>query len=257
MNNKINKVSIKNNKSYILPQWDTPEHIKACVTTRIGGFSQNSCKFFNLANHVGDNPEDVFQNRSLLASDLELINEPMWLEQVHGNLCLPWQQSEDPLTADASFTTTSNQPCVVMTADCLPVLFTNKQGNWIAACHAGWRGLEKGVIENTIANYKGKTADLLAWIGPAISQKHFEVGEEVREQFCSHHSSYQTFFQPNEHGRFQFDFIGLARFIMTNLGICVYGGNYCSYTNDKLFYSYRRDGETGRMASLIWIEDNL
>ncbi len=248
-----------NDKNYIWADWPVPSSVKALVTTRLGGVSESVYKSFNLAEHVNDQDKYVLTNRSKLKQDLNFPQQPFWLQQVHGNSCVTWQDSssflqDQMIEADASYANQPNQACVVMTADCLPILLTNQQGNWVAACHAGWRGLASGVVEETIKCYEGDIQDLVAWIGPAISQKHFEVGHEVREVFINLNPDNNCFFEKNSNQRYQFDFIELARQKLEASNIKVYGGDLCSYDDSKRFYSYRRDGQTGRMASLIWLE---
>lgn len=243
-----------NQNQYILADWPAPKNVKAITTTRQGGGSVGQYQAFNLAYHVSDNQKSVNKNRQLLQQDLGLIKSPCWLEQVHGTLCTPWEARDQICQADACFATQKQQPCVVMTADCLPILLSNRQGTWVAACHAGWRGLADGVIQNTIGQYSKQPSDLIAWIGPAISQTHFEVGDEVKALFTQLDAGYQKCFEINSNGRYQFDFFSVASQILTAYGIECYGGNWCSYTYTEKFYSFRRDGKTGRMASLIWLE---
>lgn len=246
------------NDSYRFVDWPAPSHVKAIVTTRLGGESQSVYSGFNLADHVGDDQQHVLTNRALLQRKLNLKRQPFWLNQTHSNRCVAWKETDlskrKTTEADASYTHQAHQACVVMTADCLPILFTNQSGNWVAACHAGWRGLASGVIETTLKCYSGNQDDLIAWIGPAISQKHFEVGEDVRDVFVKLNPNSEGFFKLNLNQRYQFDFIGLARQMLVSQGLTVYGGDLCSYDDSLHFYSYRRDGQTGRMASLIWFE---
>lgn len=242
--------------------WPAPANVKALVTKRGSQPCLKKGRYdaFNLALHVDDDPEVVIQNRQFLYQALNLESSPFWLQQIHSNRCIECahyirgaESSKIP-EADASWTLLKEQACVIMTADCLPILLTNQQGNWVAACHAGWRGLAEGVLENTIESYQGVSTDLMAWIGPAISKNYFEVGSEVREAFISLSLDYQKYFEKNFRGRYQFDMIGLAKLLLKKRGIKSYGGNRCSYAEPMSFYSYRRDGETGRMASLIWFE---
>jgi polyphenol oxidase len=234
--------------------WPAAKNIHALVTTRRFGFSQGQYDSFNLAKHVGDNVACVNKNRTHLEKNIGENVQLFWLNQTHSNICVNWNSKPTNMEADASFTEVNNQACVVMTADCLPILLSNKQGSWVAACHAGWRGLADGVIQNTVAKYQGNKSDLIAWIGPAISQKKFEVGSEVKDKFAALNTRYNIFFQLNQSARYQFNFIGLAKYILSQFHIKCYGGNLCSFSENEKFYSYRRDGETGRMASLIWIE---
>ena len=239
---------------FVKPDWPAPKNVKAVTTTRIGGASLSKYQSFNIATHVGDNAALVKENRHQLKQALNLKSDPFWLEQVHGTECLEYRVQDSYPIADASFSNARDEVLTVMTADCLPILFTNTKGNWVAACHAGWRGLADGIIEKTVAAYDGESSELIAWIGPAISQKYFEVGDEVRQQFIDLSKAFNEFFETNSQGRFQFDFIGLAKSILTRLDVTAFGGNLCSYADFNRFYSYRRDGETGRMASLIWME---
>lgn len=241
--------------SYLAADWPAPSNIFALSTTRLQGSSQGKYDSFNLALHVDDNLENVQLNRQKLVNELKLDNEPVWLNQTHGNRCIDAEiYNGELINADASYTNRPRLACAVMTADCLPILLTDQKGSWVAACHAGWRGLANGIVENTICQYPGDTKKLMAWIGPAISQQHFEVGKEVEQQFVANTPNNAKFFMPNNNGRLQFDFIGLAKRQLTELGVQVFGGDYCSYAQQKQFFSYRRDGQTGRMASLIWIQ---
>ncbi|MCW8876624.1 MAG: peptidoglycan editing factor PgeF [Kangiellaceae bacterium] len=239
---------------YIKPDWDAPANVKAFSTTRLFGASRDPFAAFNLGLHVGDNGQEVNANRKRLVSELELKSAPFWLEQVHSNKSIAYSSTEIRPEADASFASLKNRSCVVMTADCMPILLANNSGDWVAACHAGWRGLLDGVIENTVANYPSCTSELIAWIGPSITQPFFEVGEDVLQLFSDRVTNAADFFEKNSNEKFQFDFIGLAKSKMNKMGITVFGGDLCTFANDKLFYSYRRDGKTGRTASLIWFE---
>lgn len=239
---------------FIRPNWDAPSNVSAFSTTRLLGASKNCFTAFNLGLHVGDSIQEVKTNRSKLIDELGLKREPFWLEQVHSNKSVACSDANTPPKADASFSFDKNQVCTVMTADCMPILLTNRAGNWVAACHAGWRGLVDGVIENTLANYPSCSSELIAWIGPSISQPFFEVGEEVLQQFSNKFANASQYFENKLNRKFQFDFVRLAKDIMEEKGVAVFGGDLCTYNDNELFYSYRRDGKTGRMASLIWYE---
>jgi YfiH family protein len=225
-------------------------------TTRLGGVSAEPWDSFNLATHVGDSPDSVAANRALLREKLKLPTEPVWLNQVHGVDVVDLDSaspSATPATADASFTRVANRVCVIMVADCLPVLFTSRDGQTIAAAHAGWRGLASGVIENTVRAISVRPSELLAWLGPAILSEHFEVGDEVREAFVRADKEAESLFSPNSHGRWQADLPGLARRRLTALGVSeVSGGQWCTFADRNRFYSHRRDGKVGRLAALIW-----
>jgi YfiH family protein len=225
------------------------------ITTRTGGCSQAPYESLNLAEHVGDDPAVVAKNRSLLADELQLPSEPMWLQQVHGCAVLEPGDGESGNCADASTTTDSGEVCVVMTADCLPLLLCNRSGTRVAAVHAGWRGLADGVIETAVAKFSEPGEELLAWLGPAIGPKEFEVGGEVRERFLDENSSDIDAFIPKSSDKWLADIYQLARTRLESVN-CGYigGGDYCTVKESERFFSYRRDGITGRMAALIWIE---
>ncbi len=238
----------------ITPNWNAPTHIKAFSTTRVGGVSEAPFYSNNLGMHVGDDVNRVAQNRAKLA--LELPQLPLWLDQQHTTVVVnnpPEQCSQTAIIADGSFTQLPNTVCCVMTADCLPILLTDKQGTQVAAVHAGWRGLCDGIIENAVAKFSGNPEDILAWFGPAIGPLAFEVGEDVLNQFCHHYPSDKDCFKP--HGdRFLANIYQLATNRLNRLGIFdISGGELCTYQQQDLFFSYRREGQTGRMASLIWI----
>ncbi len=241
--------------NYLRPDWPAPSHIKAYTTLRTGGVSVSPYDQFNLGDHVDDNPEHVASNRHLLASQLQLPSEPIWLQQTHSTQVVEATIHNLNQIADAAFTAQAKQVCVILTADCLPILVTNKKGTHVAAIHAGWRGLAQGIIESTLAALNLAPEELLIWLGPAISAKHFEVGDEVREIFLHSLPEATYAFTPSPAKRWLADLYELARVKLKKLGVNqVYGGEYCTYADKDLFYSYRRDGkETGRMASLIWI----
>ena len=235
--------------------WRPPAGVRAAFTTRRGGVSASPWDSFNLALHVGDAPADVAANRARLAAMLALPAEPAWLEQVHGvAVCdLDATAAESPVTADAAIARSPGHVCVVMVADCLPVLFASRDGRHIAAAHAGWRGLAAGVLERTVDALGVAGAELTAWLGPAISRGHFEVGDEVRSAFVSHDAGAATAFVPNARGRWQADLFALARLRLAALGITqVAGGGWCTFADRARFFSHRRDGKGGRMAALIW-----
>ncbi len=183
---------------------------------------------------------------------LGLNGEPFWLEQVHGANVVQAEQLAEPPQADGSVSRTTDRICVVRTADCLPVLLSNQSGTVVAAAHAGWRGLAAGVIENAVASMDVDATTIMAWLGPAISQPSFEVGDEVRAEFMSHDAADSEFFVPNARGRWQADLYGLARRRLLDAGVeQVYGGGYCTYQDQARFYSYRRDPGCGRMVSFV------
>lgn len=238
------------------PDWPAPSHIKAFSTCRHQGYSQAPFDSWNPATHTGDNVQTVRRNRELLTGQLQLPSEPVWLDQVHGTRIINMADSETHsviMSADGSYTSNPNQVCVVMTADCLPVLITNRLGTEVAAVHAGWRGLCDGVIETAVRQFEVSVDELLVWLGPAIGPKAFEVGAEVREAFICHDVQAESAFKPAGKN-WMADIYLLARQRLHAAGVDkISGGNYCTYTDAERFYSYRRDGQTGRMASLIWI----
>lgn len=244
---------------YIIADWPAPENVRALVTTRRGGFSKDSFSSFNMGIYSGDNPETVEQNRAQLTSDWQLNRPPQWLKQVHGVDVIEARPGQGEQQADAMFTRETGVMCTALTADCLPVLFCDHSGTVVAAAHAGWKGLLAGVLENTVKAMDVNPADILVWLGPAISQKSFEVGPEVREQFIAVEPQAAGAFVCGEGDRWFADIYQLARQRLRGSSVtAVYGGGFCSVAQEDLFYSYRRDGrESGRMASVIWIESSV
>jgi YfiH family protein len=237
--------------SWIPATWNAPGNIIAGCTTRLGGISKSPYDSLNLGMHVGDNSENVQRNRDMLAGFLHLPATPQWLEQVHG--CQVSTDERCLTQADASMTTHAGSVCVVMTADCLPLLVTDRQGTCIAAIHAGWRGLANGVISHTIQSLPALAGDLLVWMGPAIGPNAFEVGQDVYECFMQLDVQHATAFRAHQ-DKWLLDIYAIARQQLRNLGVTqISGGEYCTYQDASLFYSYRRDKQTGRMASLIWM----
>ena len=236
----------------IVPDWPAPTNVAARMTTRIGGGPYQS---LNLGDHVGDKAQCVAQNRSVLMAALELPSEPRWLSQVHGTeiVELPCEGSQPP-EADGSVSREVGQVCVVMTADCLPVLLCDDRGTVVAAAHAGWRGLAAGVIEQAIKTMAVPPESVLAWLGPAIGPEVFEVGEDVVQAFVDQQSESQQAFQQISQDRWLADIYYLARLRLQSMGVAnVSGGGFCTYHDAERFYSYRRDKLTGRMAALIWL----
>lgn len=242
---------------FIEPNWSAPQKIRAYTSLRTGGVSQSPFDQFNLGDHVGDDPNLVATNREILKNTLQLPNDPIWIQQIHGIDVVKALPHNKDRTADASFTNEAHQVCAVLTADCLPILLCDRQGTHVAAIHAGWRGLLNGVIEATLSTMSLDNQEVLAWLGPAIGPTHFEVGDEVRDAFIRQNSLASTAFTPSPNQRWMADLYALARMRLHSQGItAIYGGDYCTYADANLFYSYRRDGgKTGRMATLIWISD--
>ena len=238
---------------FIFPDWPAPKNIKAATTTRTGGYSQSPFDSFNLASHVEDDTNAVAKNRKSLMEELGLPSEPVWLEQVHSAVAI--DASNKNHKADASVTAQAGTVCAAMTADCLPVLFCNKQGTQVAAAHAGWRGLADGILESTIDMINSQPDELMAWMGPAIGPEIFEVGDEVRDAFINYLPQAEQAFKQTISGHWLADIYLLARQRLEQKGVThLYGGSFCTYTEKERFYSYRRDGKTGRMASLIWMD---
>ncbi|RJG39506.1 peptidoglycan editing factor PgeF [Motilimonas pumila] len=241
----------------IKPNWPAPKHVVAFSTTRSGGVSKGPFQGLNLGLHVSDLPSDVQRNRSLLQQELGLTQPLAWLNQVHSNICIeitkPLKQIPD---VDGSWTRKTVLGCVVMTADCLPILFTDEQGSFVAAIHAGWRGLQSGIIEHTLTQINASPEQVLVWLGPAISQAAFQVGEEVKQAFEEHDAdASQAFIADTEAGKWRADLYALAKMRLQRLGVTqVYGGDYCTFNEPERFYSYRRQSMTGRMASVIYLE---
>ncbi len=238
----------------IAPDWPAPANVRALQTTRLGGISSAPYDSLNLGLHVGDDPLRVNQNRQRLAPFMP--SEPVWLEQVHGTVVANADRADCRVTADACIARQRGSVCVVMTADCLPVLLCDEDGTVVGAAHAGWRGLCDGVIEATVQAMGVVPHKLLAWLGPALSQDHFEVGAEVRAAFVAHQAKAKEAFLPVPGGgdKYRADLYLLARQRLHALGITrISGGNRCTYREQERFYSFRRDGVTGRMGTFIWL----
>ncbi|WP_415033358.1 peptidoglycan editing factor PgeF [Azonexus sp.] len=266
---------------FIFPEWPAPARVRTLQTTRRGGGSAPPWDGFNLAEHVGDAPEQVAVNRRSLATQLPAA--PCWLAQVHGTQVVDVACTTPGSAADASFSRQSGQVCAVMTADCLPVLFCDEAATVVAAAHAGWRGLQAGILENTLAAMAVPPQTVLAWLGPAIGPDSFEVGDEVRAAFLESAALGATeearksqsnslkipsgafldacldldvarAFRPGAPGKWWCDLYQLARLRLARAGVrAIYGGGFCTVRERERFFSYRRDGITGRMASLIWL----
>lgn len=241
----------------ITPDWPAPDKVKALTTTRQGGCSQEGYASFNLADHVNDAVDKVNRNRALLRQTFDLPGEPLWLKQVHGRQVVKASADYPGIAeADASWTTDTGTVCAVLTADCLPVLFSSADGRRVAAAHAGWRGLHAGILTSTVLASGIEPQDCLAWLGPAIGPEAFEVGLEVRQAFIDKDPKTDEAFEQKDESHWLCDIYKLARMELEQLGVThIYGGGRCTFSDTESYYSYRRDGDTGRMASLIWIAE--
>ena len=238
---------------FIRPDWQAPESINALCTTRLGGISKGGYASLNLATHVADDSEHIVTNRRRLTETLQLPAEPQWLNQTHSTNVVDLDES-DIRQADAAITRNPGSTAVVLTADCLPVLFCNRQGTEVASAHAGWRGLLNGVLEQTVLKMQSDAADILSWMGPAIGPLKFEVGEEVRQAFILQNKYNDAFFNQNRPEHYLADLYSIARLRLKNIGLAhISGGEFCTYTDDH-FFSYRKEKMTGRQASLIYIK---
>ena len=244
-----------NNIEFVHPDWPAPANIKALTTTRVGGLSRGPYASFNLGDHAGDAPDDVRRNRALLREALTLPSEPVWLKQVHGVNVVDAASVNAGATADGAWTDRPGVICAVLTADCLPVFLCNRQGTKVALLHAGWRGLMAGVIEAGLRAFATPDTESLVWLGPAIGPDSYEVGDEVRDAFLAQDAGAAICFHAQGAGRWLANLYALARRRLQAQGVnAIYGGNFCTLREPERFFSFRRDGATGRMASLIWLD---
>ncbi|GAK24847.1 LOW QUALITY PROTEIN: hypothetical protein JCM19052_5535 [Vibrio sp. JCM 19052] len=239
----------------IIPNWPAPKNVKAFTSTRVGGFSTTPYQGLNLGAHVGDDLSIVEKNRDWLAQQAKMPSAPIWLNQTHSTVVAQASApTKQVLNADGVFTSSSQVVCSAMTADCLPVLLTNTQGTQVAAVHAGWRGLANGIVENALELFSG---EVMAWLGPAIGPQAFEVGEDVLQAFVDFDSqAHQPLLLVTLKGNWLADMSKLATQRLNKLGVTqVFDSGLCTFQDKNDFYSYRRDGVTGRQATFIWIED--
>ncbi len=240
--------------AFVLPEWPARETIGALTTTRRGEHRPGPYGGFNLALHVGDDPEAVLANRGALVSRLGLPRSPCWLHQVHGARVIDAADAGADPEADGAWTSVPGVACAVLSADCLPILLCDRAGTRVAALHCGWRGIAKGVIAAGIAALARPPDGLLAWLGPAIGAGRYEVDEPVRDAFTASSGCLAEAFSPSRPGHWHLDLYRAAHLSLGTLGVrAVYGGGYCTHAEPDRFYSHRRDGTTGRMASLIWL----
>ena len=237
----------------IHPDWPLNEKVCAFTTTRDGGSSYTPYDSLNLALHVNDQSQHVLKNREILNQQMDFKSSPKWLKQTHSSIVVDAGRIQaDSVEADASFTTSKNEICAVLTADCLPVLFSDRHGECVGVAHAGWQGLVKGILQQTIDAMSAYIKPEFAWLGPAIGPASFEVGEEVREAYLKCNSEYRKAFKAKQPGKWDLDIYKAAKIVLAAADIThVYGGTYCTYRDEKRFFSYRRNQNTGRMATII------
>jgi YfiH family protein len=240
--------------TWLAAEWTSaPPGVVAGTTLRRGGFSSGAYASLNLGAHVGDDAKAVARNRGLVRETCGLPAEPAWLSQVHGSRVVAAEPGSGPPEADGAVTDRAGVVCAVLTADCLPVVLAARDGGRVAVAHAGWRGLSEGILEATVAAMNVQSGNLLAWLGPAISQRAFEVGGEVRDRFIGDDAAAAEFFEANERGRWQADLYRLARLRLERCGVgAIGGGGRCTFTEADDFFSYRRDGQCGRMATFVF-----
>ncbi len=267
-------MAISPSTPFIRPDWPAPSNVKALTTTRYlsGGYSENRYAALNPATHTGDNPSHVRANRRCLMDVAGLPSTPVWLNQVHGKDVIylhnkdieetryagdePDEIAKLPV-ADASISDRKSTVCAVLTADCLPVFFCDKAGTEVAVAHAGWRGLHAGVLEQTVAAMKTPADEIMVWFGPAIGSAVFEVGAEVRQAFVEKQNDNRQAFVESRDEHYLCDIYSLGRHSLMEAGVkAFYGGGLCTFSESQYFYSFRRDGETGRMANLIWLAED-
>ncbi len=248
--------------SFIQPDWPAPARVKAYVTQRAGGVSPEPYHALNLAIHVDDALECVLQNRTLLASQLALPSQPFWLNQVHGvevmnaDVISAVEQDAPPPDADGAWTHQHNRVLAILTADCLPILLTDRSGSFVMALHAGWRGLAEGIIQQSVRSANMAPDRLMAWVGPGIGFAAYEVSSDVRDVFLMSGQADHYHFKPSKGGHWLADLAGIALWQLEQLNVCwLGGGHWCTFNRPEQFFSYRRDGVTGRMATLIWLGD--
>ena len=240
--------------------WPVPGRVRAVVSTRRGGYSAGPWESFNLGMHVGDDADAVRRNRELLCRMLGLPAQPQWLRQVHGTIVVDAKADGVLREGDAAYTDRQGSVCAVLTADCLPVVIADSEGTETAVAHCGWRGLAAGVLDATVARFRSPASELQAWLGPAIGPAAFEVGAEVRAAFlqttaaCLARAAIEAAFLPARGGKYHADLYALARLILETKGVRrISGGGRCTFGEKESFFSYRRDGLAGRMATLAWI----
>lgn len=244
-------------RMWITPDWPAPQNVRALSTTRLGGHSEPPYQALNLGLNGGDDADTVVRNRRTLLREANLPQTPCWLRQVHGSDVVDLDTNKVPCPpADGAFTRQPHRVCAVLTADCLPILLCSADGNQVAALHGGWRGLAAGVIAQGVRQFDTHRG-LVAWLGPAISVDHYEVGPEVRAAFAAIDRALLSCFIPSRPGHWHADLYGLARHLLQRAGVnSVSGGQHCTFRDSAHFYSFRRQAITGRQATLVWIDSN-
>jgi len=239
---------------WITPDWPADRRVRALITTRDGGVSSGKFASLNLSMRVGDDPRCVTRNRAILRACLPA--EPAWVRQAHGTAVIDATRATPDAEADGVVTQRPGEVCAVMTADCLPVLLSDRAGKSVGIAHAGWRGLAGGIVENVVQAMGTPSRDIIAYIGPGIGARRYEVGEDVREAFVDRDPATAKSFATRQNGTYFADLYDLARQRLAASGVAeVYGGEFCTATEER-FFSFRRDQTTGRMASLIWLEED-
>lgn len=243
-------------QNFLQADWPAPANVKTLITTRNGGVSEGVFQSLNVGGHVGDRPEYVARNREIVQQQTGL--PVAYLNQTHSSKVVNAVDAlEQTIDADAAVDTTGRAVCASMTADCLPVLFCDRAGTVVAAAHAGWRGLAGGVLQNTIAAMQVTPLEIMAYLGPAIGPEAFEVGQDVCDAFIARMPEAAEAFASIGEGKYLADIYALARLILQREGVSmIYGGTHCTVLERDTFFSYRRDGQTGRMVSLIWLANN-
>ncbi len=239
---------------WIVPDWPAESRVRALITTRHGGVSSGKFASLNLSTRVGDDPGCVARNRAILRACLPA--EPAWVKQAHGTSVIDATRATPDAEADGVVTQSPGEVCAVMTADCLPVLLSDRAGTSVGIAHAGWRGLAGGIVENVVQAMGVPSRDIIAYIGPGIGARRYEVGEDVRRAFVDTDPAAAKSFAPRQDGKYLADLYGLARQRLAAAGVAgIHGGGFCTASEER-FFSFRRDQTTGRMASLIWLEDS-
>jgi len=239
---------------WITPDWPAGSRVHALITTRDGGVSSGKFASLNLSMRVGDDPRRVARNRAILRACLPA--EPAWVKQVHGTAVIDAARATPDAEADGIVTQTPGRVCAVMVADCLPVLLSDREGKSVGIAHAGWRGLAGGIVENVVQAMGVPSRDVIAYIGPGIGARRYEVGEDVRRAFVDRDPAAARSFAPRQDGKYLVDLCALARQRLAAAGVAgIHGGGFCTASEER-FFSFRRDQTTGRMAGLVWLEED-